>query len=216
MRKPYRPTTVSADYLNETLGKIEDKASDYAQRREQAKQKYDEFMAWSQESPQEVAEWREEREQGLKSHGRLWVDDDPVEIYEAYLQHKRDVGYRADAEKLRAIIAAINGDTTELSDELYELVQPYNYFIRPPRFWEKEGFEGIPGLVAIAAAIYYFSISAVGWFFIGISVLISLFFFIELSKGGGRVNGIMLLPAIFLLIIGILMVGTDAVMGLFE
>ena len=106
----------------------------------------------------------------------------------------------------------------ELTNELFHLVQPHNRFIRPERFWEKEDFKGITNLLIVAAAIYFFGLSGVGWFFIGLSLAITAYIFYELStcKGGGCVSGVMLLPAIILFVVGGLMVGSDALTGLFQ
>ena len=217
MRKPYRPKTVSSAYLKRTLGKIEEKAKYRARRRDKAKKQYDEFMVWSQESPDEVAEWRKEREEEMFNGGRLRQDSDPVAVYEAYRCNKADEKYLADAEKLRAIIAAMPGDSTELSDEIFEIVDDYSYFARPVKFWQKDEFGAYVTLLVIAATIYYFGAVRVGWFFIGISIVGTAYFFkVLLTSRGGTVSGLMLLPAIFLFIIGGLMVGVSTVIGLFS
>lgn len=216
LRKPYRPKTVFRAYLNETLSIIEGKANNRNQRRDQAKKQYDEFMAWSLESPDEVAAWRKEREDEESSGGHLRVEDDPVAAYKPYQHHEVDEKYMADTEKLRAIIAAMPGDSTELTDDIYELVVAYNYFFRPERFWEKDEFGGFVTLLVIAAAIYYFGAIWVGWSFIGISVVSTTYFFYVLSTSkGGTVSGLMLLPLIFLFIVGVFMVGVSAGINLF-
>ena len=196
---------------------IERKANDHARRRDKAKKEYDEFMAWAEDSPDEVAEWRKEREEEVSNGGRLRRDDDPVAFYKPYRHYKLDEKYLADAEKLRTIIAAMPGDSTELSDEIFEIVDDYSYFARPVKFWQKDEFGAYVTLLVIAATIYYFGATSVGWFFIGISVVGTAYFFkVLLTSRGGTVSGLMLLPAIFLFIIGGLMVGVSTVISLFS
>ena len=67
---------------------------------------------------------------------------------------------------------------------------------------------GLLTLTGLAALIYYASTLYVGYFFLGLAVLVTIVFFHELftcKRGGGCVNGLMLLPAIILAVLGVVL-----------
>jgi hypothetical protein len=71
----------------------------------------------------------------------------------------------------------------------------------------KEIVMGLLTLAVLGALIYYASALYVGYFFLGLAALITIVFFHELftCKGGGCVNGLMLLPAIILAVLGVVL-----------
>lgn len=72
-----------------------------------------------------------------------------------------------------------------------------------------ESLEGLLGLIALGALIYFAGALYIGYFLLGFAGLGTLVFFWSLltCDGGGCVSGLMLLPIILVAILGLILVG---------